>query len=77
MSIRERIERLKFYGTGDEAYELFQLTCSLCYRMHGEGPDEWAETLCKWAEEMAQESFEFQAEECPGEMDDFEMGEFH
>jgi hypothetical protein len=76
MTLRERIERLKFYGTGDEAYELFQHTCYLCYRMHGEGPDDWANTLCEWAEVMAKESFEFQSTECPDEMDDFEMGRF-
>jgi hypothetical protein len=57
-SIQERIESLKFYGTGDEAYELFQATCSLCYQMNGLGDPSQAETLCKWAEDMAIQSYE-------------------
>lgn len=57
-SIQERIEALKFYGTGDEAYELFQATTSLCYQMNALGTKEQAETLCKWAEEMAAQSYE-------------------
>lgn len=52
-SLQERIEALTFYGTGDEAYELFQATCDLCYKMYGLGGTEEAKILCMWAEEQA------------------------
>ena len=54
MNFRERIEDLKFYGTNDEAYELFLAVCDLCYQMVDD-PDK-ANTLCNWAEEMAEHS---------------------
>lgn len=52
-SLEERIEALTFYGTGDEAYELFSATCSLAYKMYGLGLEGEAAILCMWAEEMA------------------------
>ena len=55
-TLQERIESLTFYGTGDEAYELFSATCLLCYNMFGLGSLGKAEILCAWAEEMAYES---------------------
>lgn len=55
-TLQERIESLIYFGIGDEAFELFQQTCSLCYSMHGLGVVGKAEILCSWAEEMAYES---------------------
>lgn len=72
-TIQERIESLKFYGTGDEAYELFQQTCGLCYQMNALGTAEQAETLCKWAEEMATQSYE-DAVQNDGDLDDVAQG---
>lgn len=57
-TLRERIEGLTFWGTGDEAYELFCATTSLCCRMSGLGQTKQAETLCRWAEEQARASEE-------------------
>jgi hypothetical protein len=51
--LRQRIELLTYYGTGHEASELFQQTCSLCYQMDGLGLKEQAKILCGWAEDMA------------------------
>lgn len=48
-----RIQAMTFYGTGDEAYELFQEACHFCYSLVGLGEDEKAEMVCDWAEEMA------------------------
>ena len=50
---RKRIESLVYCGTGDEGYELFQATCSFCYKLTGLGFSEEAATVCGWAEEMA------------------------
>lgn len=51
-SVQERIESLVFYGTGDEAYELFTALCRCCYALRY-GPPEWQEQVCAWAEECA------------------------
>jgi hypothetical protein len=71
-SLQERIKSLTFYGTGDEAYELFSSACSFCYSLYGLGEEEKAKTVCKWAEEMAKQSYEFAVEN--GDEDDFEKG---
>jgi hypothetical protein len=72
-SFEKRITDLKFYGTGDEAYELFQATCSLCYKMSGIGDPKQTETLCQWAEQMAAESYEYALQEEDG-LTDFAQG---
>lgn len=72
-SFEDRIKGLKFYGTGDEAYELFQATCSLCYKMSGIGDPKQTETLCRWAEQMAAESYEYALQEEDG-LNDFARG---
>lgn len=53
-----RIKAMTFYGTGDEAYELFQEACHFCYSLTGLGFDKEAELVCNWAEEMAVSSKE-------------------
>lgn len=68
--ISERINELKYYGTGDEGIELFRATCSLCYQMNGLGTKEQVETLYKWAKEHADASLAW-ADEDP---EDFEYG---
>ncbi len=57
--IAERIEALVYQGEAgaDESVELFVATCSYCYRLVGCGLTEEAETVCKWAEEMAAQSW--------------------
>lgn len=71
-SLEERMKSLVFYGTGDEAYELFESTCHLCYNMRGLGEDENAEILYKWAKEQAEQS-KIDAE-INGFLDDFQKG---
>ena len=75
-SLQERVEALKYYGVGDEGGELFQATCGLCYRMYGLGQCEWAEELYLWAADLAAASRSYQESDKPGEMDDFEHGEW-
>lgn len=70
-TLRQRIEGLTFYGCGDEAYELFQATTSLCYQMSGLGEPEKAEKLCEWAEELAKASENHKSED---DEDDKESG---
>jgi hypothetical protein len=71
-SLEERVKSLVFYGTGDEAYELFESTCHLCYNMHGLGEEENAETLYEWAKDQAEQS---QTDaEINGFLDDFKKG---
>lgn len=53
---QEIIESLEFYGTGDEAVELFRETCHLAYSMTSLGQDDKAIVLAMWAKEMASES---------------------
>lgn len=53
-SIYERLEELVFFNPGDEAGELFQATCNLCYLMAGFGEEEKVETLYSWAKEQAE-----------------------
>jgi hypothetical protein len=76
MTIQERIEATRFYGCGDESYELFCQTCELCYKMYGLGEEDKALILCIWAEEMAEHSKVFmedyfggldEIDVCPGE----------
>jgi hypothetical protein len=55
-SLQERVEGLTYFGTGDEAYELFRRTCSFCHHLHGLGMDDKAAVVCGWAEEMAADS---------------------
>lgn len=52
-SMKQRIEELVFYGTGDEAYELFCQTCSYCYSLRGLGENDKSEVVYQWAREMA------------------------
>jgi hypothetical protein len=56
--LSKRIEALEWYGsTENEGYELFDMTCSLCYYMTGIGDHtEKAEKLYEWARELAEES---------------------
>jgi len=75
-TLPERVEALKYYGTGDEGVELFRATCGLCCRMYCMGQCDWAEKLYSWAAELAAESKSYQEDEIPGEMDDFEHGEW-
>lgn len=56
MTWKERVESLVFYGTGDEAYELFCATCGLLYMMVSYGEPEQREILYTWAKEQADES---------------------
>lgn len=57
---KERIEALKYYGTGDEGIELFQLTCALAYKLSGFGDtDEDTEYVVKMAEKQAAKSLEW------------------
>jgi hypothetical protein len=55
-TLQERIEALTFYGTGDEAYELFDQACNFCYHLYGLGYEEEAKIVCGWAEKMAEAS---------------------
>lgn len=52
-SLQERVEELTFYGTGDEAYELFEAGCSFCYKLFGLGWTTEAEIVYIWLKEMA------------------------
>lgn len=54
---QEIIESLTFYGTGDEAYELFQITCALSHKMWGLSETAKSLILAEWAQEQAEESF--------------------
>jgi len=51
---------------GDEAGELFQATCDLCYKMSGLGDPEKAELLYSWAVEQAEHSKKWAEEEGRG-----------
>jgi len=62
-TLQKRVESLVFYGTDDEAYELFCHTCGLLYLMNGLGQEAKAEILYDWAKEFAKESKEFALEE--------------
>lgn len=62
--LRGRIESLTFCGDGDEAYEVFQQACSFCLKLAGLGLDDWAESVCRWAEEMTKASWESDGESC-------------
>ena len=75
MTLKERIENLKFYDVGDEDYELFQLTCELSGKMNELDKKEKAETLYLWAKYQAEHSKEWSLE-CSGSLDkvDFEKG---
>lgn len=53
---RDRITALTYYGTGDEAYELFASTCRLAYELWGMGEETKALIAVAWAEEMAEGS---------------------
>lgn len=57
--LQQRVESLMFYGCGDEAYEVFSQTLELCYKMYGEGFEEYAEILYIWAKSMAEHSKEW------------------
>ncbi len=70
--LQRRIEATKFYGTGDEAYELFEMATRFCYKLSGLGCMEEAKQVCKWAEEMA-ESSKIDAETLDN-LDDVESG---
>jgi len=50
--LEQRIKSLVFFGTGDEAYELFAQTTSFCYTLWGAGCDKEAEIVCGWAEDQ-------------------------
>jgi len=72
-----RINELTFYGTGDEAYKLFQQACSFCYNLVGLGSTDCAETVYKMAEEMATESKKYWDKENPEiECEDIAKGHF-
>lgn len=77
-SHKERIESLKYYGTGDEGYELFCSTCSLAYQLGGFGnTDKETEYLVKMAESQAKESLKWYKKEGNDPKDenaDFETG---
>ena len=71
--VADRIAALTYYGTGDEAYELFQKTCGFCYALTGLGFDEEAAQVCGWAEEMAKASVKDVADGVT-DADDFSRG---
>jgi hypothetical protein len=71
-TLQERIEACIYYGTGDEGYELFAEACRFCYMLNGLGDTENAETVCHWAEEMAESSKEWAKQE--GWLDDNTKG---
>ena len=56
--LAERVEETVFYGTGDEAYELWTTLCNTCYELWGAGCDDRAEIVFKWIEEDAKKSKE-------------------
>lgn len=62
-SLRERVEALRFYGTGDEAYELFCEATSFLYSLNGLGDSGNAEIVFKMAKEMADHSLAWYIEE--------------
>lgn len=70
--LSDKIKALVFYAPGDEASELFEQTCSLCYRMYGFGYTAEAETLYEWAKEQAEASKNFAEQE--DRLDDFMNG---
>lgn len=72
-TLQQRIEALEFFGCGDEAYELFQQTCSYCYVLCGAGLEKEAGVVCKWAESMAKDS-KRDAEEYPYMKEDKQEG---
>jgi len=74
-TLANRIESMIFYGCGDEAYELFQSACEFCYQLYGLGHGDEAETVCDWAQEMADNSKQF-AEQFPEMKEDTQRGVF-
>lgn len=69
----ERLKELKFFNPGDEASELFSMTCSLAYKMNGIGDSQKAELLFEWAKEMSIGSRNW-CEENELDLDDFITG---
>jgi hypothetical protein len=59
--LKNKVEALKFYGCGDEAFEDFCEICHLCYKM-SDDPTK-AEILYQWAKEAADYSYEFAKQE--------------
>lgn len=55
LTVDERLKALRFYGTGDEAGEAFEIICSLAVRF-GEDCPERSDVLLAWAEEDAVKS---------------------
>lgn len=53
MDLSKLVPELEFYGTGDEAYELFQAACGFCYQLTSLGDNERAAIVYGWAKEMA------------------------
>jgi hypothetical protein len=53
LDLGKLVPALEFYGTGDEAYELFATSCSFCYQLFGLGDRDKAEIVYGWAKEMA------------------------
>lgn len=69
----ERLKELKFFCPGDEASELFTMTCGLAYKMYGLGETQKAEMLFEWAKEQAVSSRKW-CEENQMNLDDFITG---
>lgn len=74
--LSERVEALKYYGTGDEGVELFQQLCGTIYSLNGLGQTLWAEMVFLMAEEFAQDSYKWAVQE--GEdLKDFVHGRYN
>lgn len=63
-AIKKKIEESVFYGTGDEAYELWTAMCGVCYQMAGLGDTERASLLADWIVEDAKDSEIYWRENC-------------
>lgn len=72
-TMRERLKELKFFCPGDEASELFLMTCNLSKNMSNFGETEKAEILFEWAKEQAVSSRKW-CEENEMNLDDFITG---
>ncbi len=57
--IKERVTSSVFYGTGDEAYELWDSMCRTCYQLASLSQMERASLMVEWIEQDAKESKEF------------------
>jgi hypothetical protein len=76
LNVGNCIEKLVFYGTGDESYELFRSACGFCYKLVGMGEIEKAVIVYHWAKEMAEFSKTWTEDNCPENLADTENGQW-